>query len=237
LHFNRKGIKKYSLVRKQSNSIITLSEAKINLNEKSKNLIKNLLNLYELSSKEKQELLPRIQSKESKINFAHCVTSYYYFNISLGTQKVAAHHLSRLNVPPSRNQSYLDSTRLNLPIYLCKDEILGLISLNRVVLITGLPGSGKSTQVSQFLLDNHNSTKQTCRIVQLVSTDLAVLNISSRVAIERGEEVGQTVGYKLKYQINMSNETALVLSTYDEFLGSLDATLVGSLTYIILVRP
>lgn len=166
----------------------------------------------------------------------HDSIELYYLYIYLDIHQVATQPFTRLQVPHARNQSFLDRIRLSLPIYSHKDEILNLITMNRVVMITGVRGSGKSTQIAQFLLDHHSSTNKACRIVQLVSTNLAALNISSRIALERDEELGQTIGYKLKYKNNISAQTVLILSTYDIFLKSLNATLIGSLSYIILVR-
>lgn len=43
---------------------------------------------------------------------------------------------------------------VNLPIYQFKDEIIKLIEDNPFCIITGETGSGKSTQISQFVVDS-----------------------------------------------------------------------------------
>lgn len=50
-------------------------------------------------------------------------------------------------VPPQRSSSELDAFRCSLPVQEHKQEILQLIRENRVVLVVGATGSGKTTQV------------------------------------------------------------------------------------------
>lgn len=52
-------------------------------------------------------------------------------------------------VPPQRSSSELDSFRSSLPVQEHQAEILQLIKENRVVLVVGATGSGKTTQVRQ----------------------------------------------------------------------------------------
>lgn len=50
-------------------------------------------------------------------------------------------------VPRKRSPSELDSFRRALPVYEHQEEIVQLIRENRVVLVVGETGSGKTTQV------------------------------------------------------------------------------------------
>lgn len=52
-------------------------------------------------------------------------------------------------VPPRRGQSELDHFRRSLPVYERQDEIVQIIKDNRVVLVLGETGSGKTTQVCE----------------------------------------------------------------------------------------
>lgn len=52
--------------------------------------------------------------------------------------------------PPGRRKSELDAFRKNLPIFGMKDDIIRLIANNRVTIIAGETGSGKTTQVHVF---------------------------------------------------------------------------------------
>lgn len=53
-------------------------------------------------------------------------------------------------VPPQRSSSELDSFRSSLPVQEHQAEMLQLIKENRVVLVVGATGSGKTTQVHQI---------------------------------------------------------------------------------------
>ena len=52
-------------------------------------------------------------------------------------------------VPPRRGQSELDHFRCSLPVYGRQEEIVQIIKDNRVILVLGETGSGKTTQVSE----------------------------------------------------------------------------------------
>lgn len=49
--------------------------------------------------------------------------------------------------PPKRCKSELDSFRRSLPIFSMQDDIIRMITNNRVSIIAGETGSGKTTQV------------------------------------------------------------------------------------------
>lgn len=53
-------------------------------------------------------------------------------------------------VPPQRGSSEHDAFRCSLPVQEHKQEIIKLIRENRVVLVVGATGSGKTTQVGHF---------------------------------------------------------------------------------------
>ena len=54
-------------------------------------------------------------------------------------------------VPPSRSASDLESFRQTLPVYNMKDEIVKALNENKVLLISGETGSGKTTQVNTLV--------------------------------------------------------------------------------------
>ena len=78
-----------------------------------------------------------------------------------------------------------------LPIFEKKEHILEQIQKNRVVVLSGGTGCGKSTQVPQYLLDSLalDSRGSKCNIIVTQPRRLAALSLASTVAGYRGEEV------------------------------------------------
>jgi len=78
-----------------------------------------------------------------------------------------------------------------LPIIDKKAEILEQIKNNRVVVLSGGTGCGKSTQLPQYLLDSFalDSIGSHCNIIVTQPRRLAAVSLSDTVAGYRGEKV------------------------------------------------
>uniref|UniRef100_A0A671VM71 RNA helicase n=1 Tax=Sparus aurata TaxID=8175 RepID=A0A671VM71_SPAAU len=139
-------------------------------------------------------------------------------------------------VPRRRSPSELDSFRRSLPVHERQGEIVQLIRENRVVLVVGETGSGKTTQIPQFLLDECSRNDEPCRIFCTQPRRLAAIAVAERVAAERGESVGQTVGYHIRLESRVSPKTLLTFCTSGVFLRTLmagDASLT-TVTHVIV---
>ncbi|XP_073334572.1 3'-5' RNA helicase YTHDC2 isoform X1 [Pagrus major] len=138
--------------------------------------------------------------------------------------------------PRRRSPSELDSFRCSLPVHERQGEIVQLIRENRVVLVVGETGSGKTTQIPQFLLDECSRNNEPCRIFCTQPRRLAAIAVAERVAAERGESVGQTVGYHIRLESRVSPKTLLTFCTSGVFLRTLmagDASLT-TVTHVIV---
>ncbi len=83
----------------------------------------------------------------------------------------------------------------HLPIFAYKGDIVQAVRKNRVVIITGETGSGKSTQVPSYILDDCTSRLEQCKIVCTQPRRLAATSLAKRVAKERETTVGGDVGF------------------------------------------
>ncbi len=93
-------------------------------------------------------------------------------------------------VPPATSTFGNDAIakRRDLPIWTLRNEIVTSISQNQVTLVTGDTGSGKTTQVPQFILEHFSDQRLPCRIVCTQPRRLAAVAVAERVAYERDEK-------------------------------------------------
>lgn len=85
-----------------------------------------------------------------------------------------------------------------LPIFSKKDEIINSISENRVVIISGETGSGKTTQIPKFCLAAGRGIDGKIGCTQ--PRRIAATTVSGRIAEELGEAPGRSVGYKIRFK-------------------------------------
>ncbi|KAL9707956.1 hypothetical protein quinque_011474 [Culex quinquefasciatus] len=90
--------------------------------------------------------------------------------------------------------------RERLPAFGSQQEILQMIDRHQVILVKGETGSGKTTQIPQFILDQAMSKRRgaDCRIICTQPRRISAITLSERVAAERGEQLGDSVGYQIR---------------------------------------
>lgn len=101
--------------------------------------------------------------------------------------------------------------RKSLPVYQNRDEIMKYVSANQVTILIGETGSGKSTQIPQFLLEDltkHDKGRPR-GIAVTQPRRVAALNLATRVAQEHGCNVGTEVGYSVRFDNCTSKRTVL----------------------------
>ncbi|CAI4047103.1 RNA helicase SKDI_12G4430 [Saccharomyces kudriavzevii IFO 1802] len=91
--------------------------------------------------------------------------------------------------------------RQQLPAWKKQSVIIDLINKNEVVLITGETGSGKSTQVVQFVLDFLQKEKGDFGKIKIVCTQprrISAIGLAERVSDERCVPCGNEIGYVIR---------------------------------------
>eukprot|EP00929_Paragymnodinium_shiwhaense_P053335 TRINITY_DN26689_c0_g1_i1.p1 TRINITY_DN26689_c0_g1~~TRINITY_DN26689_c0_g1_i1.p1 ORF type:complete len:1715 (-),score=543.17 TRINITY_DN26689_c0_g1_i1:425-5569(-) len=100
-----------------------------------------------------------------------------------------------------------------LPILDHKEEIVEAVQRNRITIISGETGSGKTTQVPQFLIDAPYLVAEGRTVVVTQPRRLACISIAERVAMERNEPVGDSVGYQIRFCNMTTHTTRLIFCT------------------------
>jgi len=92
-----------------------------------------------------------------------------------------------------------------------------------VVVVCGESGCGKSTQLPMFLLEDaiKNGKGEKCNIICTQPRRISAISLATRVAIERGDALGQSVGYQIHLEARCSTETRLLFCTTPVFLHRL----------------
>ena len=98
-----------------------------------------------------------------------------------------------------------------LPIYAWRSHITEVIKENQFVVLKGETGSGKSTQLPQYILEGIPSASK--KIVVTQPRKVAAISLAQRIADEQREELGNTVGYWVGMAKNRTNKTRLLLMT------------------------
>ncbi|SCU94473.1 LAME_0F07580g1_1 [Lachancea meyersii CBS 8951] len=101
----------------------------------------------------------------------------------------------------SREYAAKIQQRSQLPAWKVRESIVDLIDRNDVVLITGETGSGKSTQIVQFVLDQLMSKKGDYGKTKIICTQprrISAIGLAERVSEERCSPCGNEVGYLIR---------------------------------------
>lgn len=94
------------------------------------------------------------------------------------------------------------AARTKLPAWRHRDMVLDAVSKSQVVVLTGETGCGKTTQVPQFLLEDQEEKGKgsDTHIIITQPRRIAAISVAERVAWERGEPLGQSVGYAIRLE-------------------------------------
>ncbi|XP_076654311.1 ATP-dependent DNA/RNA helicase DHX36 [Halictus rubicundus] len=92
--------------------------------------------------------------------------------------------------------------RTRLPAYQERSKILKLVKENQVVVISGETGCGKTTQVAQFILDDQieQGNGSITRIVCTQPRRISAISVAERVAAERAERLGTSIGFQIRLE-------------------------------------
>ncbi|KAG0221002.1 ATP-dependent RNA helicase DHX8 [Mortierella sp. GBAus27b] len=105
----------------------------------------------------------------------------------------------------------LKKHRRALPIFSARDAIIKEVKDNACVVIVGETGSGKTTQIPQYLLESGLAAHGTIAVTQ--PRRVAAINLAKRVAEEVGTPLGQKVGYSIRFDDTSSKDSLIKYMT------------------------
>ena len=119
----------------------------------------------------------------------------------------------RLRSSRSRSRSSTPLNRMThgqelLPIFPYKEDLLDAIKHNTILVIVSETGSGKTTQLPQYILDGFPDTSGK-NIVVTQPRRVAAITVAHRVAEEQHVELGDRVGYAVRFDSQASGGTRL----------------------------
>ncbi|KAF2902571.1 hypothetical protein ILUMI_03619 [Ignelater luminosus] len=119
----------------------------------------------------------------------------------------------------------IEETKKSLPIYPFRDDIIQAVRDHQVLIIEGETGSGKTTQIPQYLHEA-GFTADDKRIGCTQPRRVAAMSVAARVAQEMGVKLGNEVGYSIRFEDCTSERTVIKYMTdgtlHREFLSEPD---------------
>lgn len=107
------------------------------------------------------------------------------------------------------------SARNSLPIARHYDHIVATLASHRLCLLTGSTGSGKTTQLPQYILDSEVEAGRgsECKILVTQPRRVSAMSIAERVAHERGESIAESVGWAVRGERKVGKSNRILFTT------------------------
>ncbi|CAL3964259.1 unnamed protein product [Diplocarpon coronariae] len=105
----------------------------------------------------------------------------------------------------------LKEQREFLPAFAVREDLLRVIRDNQVVIVVGETGSGKTTQLTQFLYEDGYAKLGLIGCTQ--PRRVAAMSVAKRVSEEMECKLGGTVGYAIRFEDCTSRETSIKYMT------------------------
>ncbi|CAH1388645.1 unnamed protein product [Nezara viridula] len=124
-----------------------------------------------------------------------------------------------------RKRLTIEETQKSLPVYKFKNELVQAIKDHQVLIIEGETGSGKTTQIPQYLYQA-GFTDDGKKIGCTQPRRVAAMSVAARVAEEMSVKLGNEVGYSIRFEDCTSERTIIKYMTdgtlHREFLSEPD---------------
>lgn len=113
----------------------------------------------------------------------------------------------------SSNYFKILKVRRDLPVHAQRDEFLKIYQLTQIMVFVGETGSGKTTQIPQFVLYDEMPHLHNKQVACTQPRRVAATSVARRVADEMDVKLGDEVGYSIRFENCTSNKTILKYMT------------------------
>ncbi|KAK2080151.1 hypothetical protein QBZ16_000004 [Prototheca wickerhamii] len=110
-----------------------------------------------------------------------------------------------------RDTRSIREQRESLPIYRLRDQLIQAVRDNQVLVVIGETGSGKTTQMTQYLAEAGYTSAGKIGCTQ--PRRVAAMSVAKRVAEEVGCRLGEEVGYSIRFEDCTSKDTVIKYMT------------------------
>ncbi|GMM57697.1 DEAH-box ATP-dependent RNA helicase [Maudiozyma humilis] len=121
---------------------------------------------------------------------------------------------SRIRDKPTfgkRTSLPISQQRMDLPVYSMRSTLVEAVKANQFLVIVGETGSGKTTQITQYLNEEGLGRKGIIGCTQ--PRRVAAISVAKRVSEEFGCDVGDEVGYTVRFDDRTSRRTQIKYMT------------------------
>lgn len=181
-YFKNKEQEQYDLI--LENQIDFIQDTMLQTNDNQK-----IIDLIEAA--ELQKLAAELKSKEKENGIITCFSFYNLAKLSAFEE--------------------IQASRKLLPIYNLREELLDAIEQFQIIVIVGETGSGKTTQIMQYLHEAGYSKRGKLGCTQ--PRRVAAMSVATRVAEEVGCKLGHEVGYSIRFEDCTSPSTVIKYMT------------------------
>ncbi|KAL8708288.1 MAG: hypothetical protein Q9225_007622 [Loekoesia sp. 1 TL-2023] len=115
--------------------------------------------------------------------------------------------------PLSKQYFNILKARRGLPVHAQRDEFLQMYQKSQILIFVGETGSGKTTQIPQFVLFDDQPNIQRKLVACTQPRRVAAMSVAQRVADEMDVTLGEEVGYNIRFEDVTGPKTILKYMT------------------------
>ncbi|KAI6084224.1 P-loop containing nucleoside triphosphate hydrolase protein [Hypoxylon rubiginosum] len=115
--------------------------------------------------------------------------------------------------PHSQQYFNILKSRRNLPVHKQRQEFLDLYQKSQILVFVGETGSGKTTQIPQYVVYDELPHLNRKLVACTQPRRVAAMSVAQRVANELDVNLGEEVGYSIRFEDKTSSKTVLKYMT------------------------